>query len=98
MSSTKRIVCFVLVFLLGSVFCFVADASQRKTDYDPKMEQMREDAQRAEREALEKAKAKLAEDISEIDLPEDTTQRISVKEIRISGNTPLSQNPHPSAP
>ncbi|MCP4610977.1 MAG: ShlB/FhaC/HecB family hemolysin secretion/activation protein [Planctomycetes bacterium] len=90
MSSTKTIMCFVLVFLLYSVFCFEAGASQRKTDYDPKMEQMREDAQRAEREALEKAKAKLAEDISEIDLPEDTTQRISVKEIRISGNTLLT--------
>ncbi|MDT8300152.1 MAG: hypothetical protein RQ760_01630 [Sedimentisphaerales bacterium] len=90
MSSTKTIMCFVLVFLLCSVFCFEAEASQRKTDYDPKMEQIREDAQRAEREALEKAKAKLEEDISEIDLPEDTTQRISVKEIRIIGNTLLT--------
>lgn len=90
MSSTKKIVCFVLVFLLCSVICFEAEASQRKTDYDPKMEQMREDAQKAEREALEKAKTKLGEDISEIDLPEDTTQRIRVKEIRISGNTLLT--------
>ncbi|MCP4608454.1 MAG: ShlB/FhaC/HecB family hemolysin secretion/activation protein [Planctomycetes bacterium] len=90
MSSTKTIMCFVLAFLLASVFCFMADASQRKTEYDPKMEQMREDAKRAEREALEKDKAKLAEDISEIDLPEDTTQKISVKEISISGNTLLT--------
>ncbi len=90
MSSTKAIKSFVLVFLLGSVFCFVADASQRKTDYDPKMEQMREEAQRAKREAHEKEKAKLEEEISEIDLPQDTTQRISVKEVRISGNTLLT--------
>jgi len=82
--------CFVLVFLLGSVFCFTANASQRKTEYDPKMEQMREDAQRAKRLALEKAKAKLAEDISEIDLPEDTTQKITVKEISITGNKLLT--------
>ena len=90
MSSKKTIMCFALIFLLGSVFCLEAIAAQRKTDYDPKMEQMREDAQRAKRQAHEKAKAKLEEDISEIDLPEDTTQRISVKEIRISGNTLLT--------
>ncbi|MDT8304016.1 MAG: ShlB/FhaC/HecB family hemolysin secretion/activation protein [Sedimentisphaerales bacterium] len=90
MSSTKTIMCFVLVILLGSVFCFTADATQRKTEYDPKMEQMREDAQRAKRLAHEKAKAKLEEDISEIDLPEDTTQKISVKEISITGNTLLT--------
>ena len=90
MSSTKAIMSFVLVFLLGSVFCFAVDAAQRKTDYDPKMEQMREEAQRAKREAHEKEKAKLEEEISEIDLPQDTTQRISVKEVRISGNTLLT--------
>ncbi len=90
MGSTKTIMCFVLVFLLGSVFCFAADAAERKTGYDPKMEQMREDAQRAKRQAHEKAKAKLEEEISEIDLPEDTTRRISVKEIKINGNTLLT--------
>jgi hemolysin activation/secretion protein len=90
MSSTKTIMCFVLVILLGSVFCFKADASLRKNEFDPKMEQMREGARRAKREAHEKAKAKLDENISEIDLPEDTTQKISVKEIRISGNTLLT--------
>jgi hemolysin activation/secretion protein len=90
MSSTKTLMRLVLVFLMGLVFCFAVDAAERKTDYDPKMEQMREDAQRAKRQAHEKAKAKLAEDISEIDLPEDTTKSISVKEIRISGNTLLT--------
>ena len=90
MGSTKTIMCFVLVFLLGTVFCFTANATQRKTEYDPKMEQMREDAQRAKRLAHEKAKAKLAEDISEIDLPEDTSQKISVKEISITGNALLT--------
>ena len=79
MSSTKTIMCFILVFLLGSVFCFTADASQRKTEYDPKMEQMREDAKRAKREAHEKAKAKLEEDISEIDLSQDTTKKNQCK-------------------
>lgn len=90
MSRAKTMMCFVLVFLWGSFFCLTADAAQRKTDYDPKMEQMREEAQRAKRQAHEKAKAKLEEDISEIDLTEDTTKKISVKEIRISGNTLLT--------
>jgi len=90
MSSTKTIVGFVLVFLLASVFCFAEGLSEPKADDAQKIEQMREDAGRAKREALEKAKAKLEEDISEIDLPQDTTQRISVKEIRISGNTLLT--------
>lgn len=90
MSSTKTIMCFVLVFLLCSIFCLETIAAQRKTEYDPKMERMCEEAARAKREAYEKAKAKLEEDISEIDLPQDTSRRISVKEIRISGNSLLT--------
>ena len=90
MSSTKTIMCFFLVFLFGSVFCFAEGLSEPKDDDAQKIEQIREEAERAKRQALEQANAKLDEDISEIDLPEDTTQRISVKEIRISGNTLLT--------
>jgi hemolysin activation/secretion protein len=82
--------CFVLIFLLGSVFCFAEGFSGPKADDAQKIEQMREEAERAKREAYEKANAKLDEDISEIDLPRDSTQRISVKAIRISGNTLLT--------
>lgn len=91
-NSKKTIICFVLVFLLGSVFCFTADAAERKTSYDPKREQIlrRWRFLNRAREAYEKAKAKLEEEISEIDLPQDTTQRISVKEVQISGNTLLT--------
>jgi hemolysin activation/secretion protein len=63
---------------------------QRKTGYDPKVEQIREEAERAKREAHEKAKANLEEEISEIDLPQDTSRQIIVKEVRISGNTLLT--------
>ncbi|MHC4243581.1 MAG: ShlB/FhaC/HecB family hemolysin secretion/activation protein [Planctomycetota bacterium] len=90
MSSSKTIMCFVLIFLLGSVFCFAEGFSGPKADDAQKIEQMREEAERAKREAYEKANAKLDEDISEIDLPRDSTQRISVKAIRISGNTLLT--------
>ena len=91
MSRTKTIMCFVLVFVLGSIFCLELIAAERSSsEYDPKMEQMRDEAKRAQREALEKAKTKLEQDISEIDLPEDRTRPIDVKEIRISGNTLLT--------
>jgi hemolysin activation/secretion protein len=50
----------------------------------------REAAQEAKRKALEKAKAKLEEHITDIDLPEDTTQRFTVRELVISGNTLIS--------
>jgi len=87
MSSVKTTVCFVLVFLLVSVACFAEDGPEQKAGDAEKIEQMREEAERAKREAYEKAKAKLQEEITEIDLPEDTTQRINVKEISISGNS-----------
>jgi len=87
MSSVKTMVCFVLVFLLVSVACFAEDGPEQKARDAEKIEQMREEAERAKREAYEKAKAKLQEEITEIDLPEDTTQLINVKEISISGNS-----------
>jgi len=80
-------VCFVLVFLLVSVACFAEDGREQKAGDAEKIEQMREEAERAKREAFEKAKAKLQEEIREIDLPEDTTRRMNVKEISISGNS-----------
>jgi len=87
MSSAKTMVCFALVFLLGSVVCFAEGDAQQRTRDAEEIEQMREEAERAKREDYEKAKAKLEEDIAEIDLPEDRTTRRNVKEIRISGNT-----------
>ena len=90
MSSAKTMVCFVLVLLLGSVACFAEGGAEQRTRDTEEIEQMREEAERAKREAFEKAKAKLEEEIAEIDLPEDTTTRRNVKEIRISGNTLIS--------
>ena len=86
-SSAKTMVCFVLVFVLWSVVCLAGDSPEQAVTEAQKMEQMREKAQMAKREAFEKAKAKLEEEITEIDLPEDTTSLRNVKEIRISGNT-----------
>jgi len=90
MSSAKTMVCFALVFLFGSVVCFAEGRAQQRTRETEEIEQMREEAKRAKREAYEKAKAKLEEEIAEINLPEDTTTRRNVKEIRITGNSLIS--------
>ncbi len=87
MSSVKTMVCFVLVFLVVSVACFAEEGSELKTRDAEKIEQMREDAERAKREAYEKANAQLQKELSEIDLPEDTTQRMIAREISIRGNS-----------
>jgi len=110
-TRTTKIICISFVFLyLGSVVCIggVEEAepantearlnSEEKASDAEKIEEMREEAnrakreaaQQAKREALEKAKAKLEEHIAEISLPEDTTQRFTVRELRISGNTLIS--------
>ena len=99
-SATRmtRTVCFLL--LIGSVACFTAKAQplEEKAREAEKMEEIREEAAKAKREAaqeakrkaLEKAKAKLEKHIADIDLPEDTTQRFTVRELGISGNTLIS--------
>lgn len=99
-SATRmiRTVCFVL--LLGSVACFTAKATPLEDEAreDEKMEEIREEAAKAKREAaqeakrkaLEKAKAKLEEEIAKLDLPEDMSPRLTIKEVHISGNTLIS--------
>ena len=100
MDCSKRMTWFLVAFLLWGGICFApAQASERKATDAEKIEQMREEAERATREAarkaskstaLEKALAKLLKRVEEIGLPEDTTQRFTVRELRISGNTLVS--------
>jgi hemolysin activation/secretion protein len=95
-----RTVCFVLLFLLGTVTCFAEEVTslEEKAREAEKMEEIRDEAARAKREAiqqakrkaLEKEKAKIEERIEEIDLPEDTTQRFTVSRLNITGNTLIS--------
>ena len=99
MAYSKRMTCFLVALLLWGGICFVpAHSSARKAMKDERIEQMREEAERAKREAAQEArrkavaeaKARLEEKIAEIDLPDDTTTRFTVKELRISGNTLIS--------
>ena len=95
MNCVKKITCFFAAFLLWAGLCFVpARSLAKEATEDERIEQMREEAEMAKREArrmsLEKAKARLEERISEIDLPADTTQRFTVKQLQISGNELIS--------
>ncbi|MDH4239941.1 MAG: hypothetical protein OEW48_10300 [Phycisphaerae bacterium] len=100
MGNVKRLTCFLVAFMLLTGLFFVpAQAARERLDPDAqKIEQMREEAEKAKREAareakrkaIEKAKAKLEETISEIDLPNDTTTRFIVKDLQISGNSLIS--------
>jgi len=86
----------VVAILLGAMVCSTATAFTwgTKPAEPEKIEQMRAEAERAKREAarksFEKAKVDLQEIISEIDLPQDTSVRMTAKELRISGNTLIS--------
>ncbi|HUW20041.1 MAG TPA: ShlB/FhaC/HecB family hemolysin secretion/activation protein [Sedimentisphaerales bacterium] len=100
-SATRmtRMMCVVVVFVLflGSAVCWPVQAPSwdENTSEAEKMEQIRDAAARdkreaareAKRKALDKAMAKLEKRIGEIDLPEDTSQQFTVKELRISDNT-----------
>lgn len=95
MDCAKRITCFLVAFVFLTGLYFVpAQARERLDPEAQKIEDMKDEAERAKRESsrmsLEKAKARLEERISEIDLPADTTQRFTVKQLRISGNSLIS--------
>jgi hemolysin activation/secretion protein len=88
----KRIGGIILfVFLLWSViFPGVARSSDGKATEAEKIEQIKEEAQKARRESFEKAKARLQETIAAVSLPDDRTARMEVKEVRISDNILVS--------
>jgi hemolysin activation/secretion protein len=99
MQGTKRIKLFLVAALLwAGIHSLPAQSSPKEAREDERIEQLREEAEKAKREkaqetrrkAVEKAKAKLEEIINEIDLPADTTPRFTVKKISISGNTLIS--------
>jgi len=95
-TKVMRAWCCVCVVLLGTVVCYGATTPfwGRKTAEPEKIEQMRAEAEQAKREAaqkqFEKAKVNLQEIISQIDLPQDTSVRMTAKELRLSGNTLIS--------
>ncbi|NIP28279.1 MAG: hypothetical protein GWN67_16480 [Phycisphaerae bacterium] len=97
MGKMKKLTCFLVAILLWNGLIFVpAKAARERLDPDAqKIQELKDEEERAKREAaketrrkaVEKAKAKLEETIAEIDLPSDTTTRFTVKDLQISGNT-----------
>jgi len=63
---------------------------EEKARKEEKIREKEEAAAKAKQEAIEKTKAKLQEEIAKLTLPEDTSPRLTVKEVRISGNTLIS--------
>ena len=95
MNYAKKMTWLFVALMLWTGICFMpARSSAKEAAEDERIELMREEAERAKREAgrmaLEKAKARLEETIAEIDLPADTTPRFTVKRLRISGNSLIS--------
>jgi hemolysin activation/secretion protein len=68
----------------------VPQSSEGKATEDEKIEQIREEAQKARRESFEKEKTKLQETIAAVSLPDDRTARMEVREVRISDNALVS--------
>lgn len=100
MDCRRSITCLLVVCLLGSVtHCAVAAGSleEKAADAD-KIEQMRQEAEQAKRQAEQKAKQedfekamlRLEQTIADIDLPEDTTARMTVRQVNLAGNTLIS--------
>jgi hemolysin activation/secretion protein len=91
-------------FLLCIVFCITAGnvmtetvAGPPKTEAQLKLEEKRrqeekikEKKEAAAKAKREKVKAKLEEEISKLDLPEDASLRLTIREVQISGNTLIS--------
>ena len=95
------LVLFVYIFPYSSLLFGSSETENLKVKLDKKAEQAevmrirREEAaeakrlaaQEARRAALEKEKARLDKIIDQVDLPLDTSKQMTVKEIRINGNT-----------
>ena len=83
------------IILLVAAVCWAADSEPfEKAPEAERIRQMREEAERAKREAarqaFEEAMVELEAVIDQVDLPADTTTKMTVKEIRLSGNTLIS--------
>ncbi|MHC4497718.1 MAG: ShlB/FhaC/HecB family hemolysin secretion/activation protein [Planctomycetota bacterium] len=80
-NGTKRMLYVALVFLcLGTVVCIAADNTI------PEKTKVQFEAER-KAGASEKIEAKEEAEVGQLNLPEDTSSRLTVKELRISGNT-----------
>jgi hemolysin activation/secretion protein len=98
--NLARIIYIVFVcvgFCFASGYLLAADSIEPTTaEPEPTLEAKAAEAQRAEaaakrrQKAVERSKAKLEEIITQLNLPQDTSPRLTAKEVRIVGNTKVS--------
>ena len=92
MDCPTRMMCFVLLFL-GFFVCGGAMADGTvpgKTEVQLKQEEKARVAEEIKAEQEAAARAKREAEIEQLKLPEDTSTRFSVRQLRISGNTLIS--------
>ena len=98
-NMVRRMYCIFLCvcFCFAAGYAIAADSIEPTTAQpEPTLEAKAAQARRAEaavkrrQKAVETSKAKLEEIITQLDLPQDTSPRITAQEVRIIGNTKVS--------
>jgi hemolysin activation/secretion protein len=88
--NMMKMMCFAVGILLVSAMVCIAETTEQSlmplSQEAEQIKEQKEAAEKAKREEAEKAKVKVEKTIEKVNLPEDNTSRLSVKEIVISGN------------
>jgi hemolysin activation/secretion protein len=91
MTTITRIIrCIFLCIVLCIPVCYVTAGNVVESSESEKIQEKKDASAKVKREAVDKAKTKAAEQIASLNLPDDTSPRFTIKEIRISGNTLVS--------
>jgi hemolysin activation/secretion protein len=86
--------CLILIFILSASASAAWFSRDARTPEEKQIEEQRDTAEKAQRNAERKAEkmgdmdmqARLPEQVAQIELPVDTSQKLQVNEIRINGN------------
>ncbi len=81
------------ILLVSAMVCIAETTEQSLMPLSQEAEQIKEQKEAAEkvkREEAEEAKVKAEKETVKVNLPEDSTQRLAVKEIKVSGNKLIS--------
>ncbi len=92
--NMMKMMCFAVgILLVSAMVCLAETTEQSLMPLSQEAEQIKEQKEAAEkvkREEAEKAKGKAEKETVKVNLPADSTQRLAVKEIKVSGNKLIS--------
>jgi hemolysin activation/secretion protein len=92
--NLMKMLCFAVGILLVSAMVCIAETTQQPpvplSQDAEQIKEQKEAAEKTKREEAAKAKVKVEKKIEKVNLPEDSTQRLMVKEIKVSGNKLIS--------